>query len=80
MDRRSHRDEIRPAGNLVAVNVGGGEIGADQAIAIFEECGALQVEQADGTWSDGEWSDFDPTDPPHLVHAAGEIDRRTSAP
>ncbi len=67
MDKRTHRDEIRPAENLVAVNVGAGEIPAEQAIAIFEECGATQVERAEGTWSAGEWADFNPVIPPTLV-------------
>ena len=67
MDKRTHRDEIRPAENLVAVNVGGGEVSAEQAIAIFDECGATQVERAEGTWSAGAWADFDPVIPPNLV-------------
>ena len=31
------------------------------------ECGAIQVERAQGTWADGEWADFDPLVPPHLI-------------
>jgi hypothetical protein len=73
MDKRTHRDDMRPAENLVAVNVGSGEISPEQAIAIFEQCGASQVERAEGTWSAGEWSDFDPVAPPNLV-------RPTSSP
>ena len=80
MDRRTHRDDVRPAENLVAVNVGAGEIAADQAIALFEECGALQVEQAEGTWSDGAWSDFNPTTPPHLIHSTSDVERRSPPP
>ena len=67
MDKKTHRDEIRPAENLVAVNVGSGDISAEQAIAIFEQCEATQVERAEGTWTAGEWSDFDPVAPPQLV-------------
>jgi len=75
MDRQTHRDELRPAGNLVAVNVGSGEIAAERAIEIFEQCGAVQVERAEGTWSHGEWSDFDPVAAPHLVHPTVEPPR-----
>ncbi|HUR60376.1 MAG TPA: hypothetical protein VM029_21815 [Opitutaceae bacterium] len=67
MDKGTHREEVRPAENLVAVNVGSGEISAEQAILIFEQCGATQVERAEGTWSSGEWSDFDPVMPPNLI-------------
>ena len=79
MDRRTHRDELRPAGNLVAVNIGAGEIDEGRAIGIFQECGAAQVERADGTWSNGEWSDFNPVTPPHLINSPGQPDQRRSA-
>ena len=42
--------------------------------------GALQVEQAEGTWSDGEWSDFNPTTPPHLIHSTSDVERRSPPP
>ena len=79
MDKSTHRDEMRPAENLVAVNVDAGDITADRAIAIFEECGALQVERAQGTWSHGEWSDFNPITPPHLIHPTAEPPTRPAA-
>ena len=67
MDEATHRDEVRPAENLVAVNVGASEIDESRAIAIFEQCGAMQVERAEGTWADGEWADFDPVVAPRLI-------------
>jgi hypothetical protein len=73
MDSATHRDEMRPAENLVAVNVDAGDITAERAISLFEDCGATQIERAEGTWSHGEWSDFDPIAAPHLIRA-------TSAP
>jgi len=67
MDHGTHRNDVRPAENLVAVNVGAEEIGGDRVISIFHDLGALQIERAVGTWSEGEWSDFDPIAPPNLV-------------
>jgi phage tail tape-measure protein len=67
-DRHTHRDEMRPAETLVAVNVGMGEIPEARVIEIFEQCGAQQVERAEGMWADGEWADFDPVTAPRLVH------------
>jgi len=69
MDKRTHKDEMRPAENLVAVNADGGPLSEQQFIALFEECGAHQVERTEGTWANGEWADFDPVTPPHLVNA-----------
>jgi hypothetical protein len=61
------RTYVRPAESLVAVNIGGGNVGGDDVVRIFEECGARQVERAEGLWQDGEWKDFDPVGPPNLV-------------
>ena len=36
-------------------------------VRTLEECGALLVESAEGTWSEGHWSDFDPTSRPNLI-------------
>jgi hypothetical protein len=76
MGRRTHRDDVRPAENLVAVNVGNGGLPAERVIEIFEQCGAEQVERAEGTWANGEWADFDPVTPPQLVHPRPEQDTR----
>lgn len=62
----SHGD-VRPAEMLVAVNLDGASISREQAMRIFEECHARQVETAQGAWIDGEWSDFDPVSAPHLI-------------
>jgi len=60
-------DDVRPAETLVAVNLDTAAISREQAMSIFEECGARQVEDAEGTWIDGEWADFDPVSAPRLV-------------
>jgi hypothetical protein len=67
MDNSTHRDDMRPAENLVAVNVDAGGIPAETVVEIFQQCGATQVERAEGTWANGEWADFDPVTPPHLI-------------
>ena len=61
------REDVRPAEALVAVNLEGGAVSAEDVIRIFEECGAQQIERAEGVWAGGEWADFDPVRPPHLV-------------
>ena len=60
-------EDVRPAEAMVAVNVDGAGIAAEQVVRLFEECGAQQIEQAEGTWADGEWVDFDPVSRPQLV-------------
>jgi hypothetical protein len=61
-----HQD-VRPAEVMVAVNAGGSALGGDRLVRLFEECGAWQVESAEGRWSDGVWADFDPVSYPHLI-------------
>ncbi len=68
-DKGTHRDDIRPAETMVAVNVGDGGVAASTVIRILEECRAQQVEETQGRWEDGEWTDFDPLSRPRLVHA-----------
>jgi hypothetical protein len=58
---------MRPAETLIAVNADMAGIDAERIVRLFEECGAWQVERAEGTWAAGEWKDFDPVTPPHLV-------------
>ena len=56
---------IRHAGMMVAVDAG--EDHANHVIATLRDAGAIDIEQAEGTWAGGTWDDFDPTRPPHLV-------------
>ena len=60
-------DDVRPAEAMVAVNADGAGLAEDEIVRIFEECGAQQVERAEGSWADGEWQDFDPVSRPQLV-------------
>lgn len=56
----------RPAGVMVAVQTGaaGRE---EEAIRVLQELGASNVERAEGTLRDGDWTDFDPVATPQLV-------------
>jgi hypothetical protein len=72
MDKHTHSEELRPAETLVAANASAGPVSEDELIALFEECGAQQVERTEGTWANGEWADFDPVTRPHLVAQRGE--------
>lgn len=58
---------VRSAGELIAVNLSGGNVPEDQVIRILSESGANPIERAEGTWAGGEWADFDPILPPNLV-------------
>ena len=44
---------------------------------IFEEASAQQVERAEGTWTDGEWADFDPVSRPRLIGGADKYTQNT---
>ena len=59
--------DVRPAENLVAVNVDAGGATEDAVVRVLEECGALVVERAEGTWSEGCWNDFQPASRPHVI-------------
>ena len=58
---------VRPAEAMVAVNVDAAGLERDRVVRLFEQCGAWQIEEAQGSWEDGEWSDFDPAVSPHLI-------------
>ena len=76
--------DVRPAENMVAVNVDGSGMAEDVVVHILEECGALLVERAQGTWTDDCWADFDPTSRPELIGGLefarrADIDNRPAA-
>ena len=68
--------DVRPAEALVAVNVGAGNVAAEDIIAIFETCGAHQIERAEGVWENGAWADFDAVRPPNLVGGSDQRAQR----
>jgi hypothetical protein len=69
VDREAQPDDtiMRPAETLIAVNADMAGIDTERIVRLFEECGAWQIERAEGVWADGEWTDFDPVMPPNLV-------------
>jgi hypothetical protein len=77
MDREPQpgHESVRPAETLIAVNADAGPLAPDDVVRIFEECDARQVEHTQGRWENGEWADFDPLSPPHLV---GGRDKRAA--
>ena len=73
-------ETVRPAETLIAVNVEPGMPAADDVARIFEECNARQVERTEGRWENGEWADFDPTSPPHLIGGRDAREAASRAP
>jgi hypothetical protein len=59
-------EDERPAGVMVAVNVGA-ERDEDIALDALRHAGARMLEWARGEWRDGHWADFDPVAPPQRV-------------
>lgn len=65
----------RPVCVMVAARVDG--VAEEQtAIQVLRAESAVHIEKAEGEWSAGRWSDFDPTVEPRLVPAARERDAR----
>lgn len=62
-----NKSDVRPAENLVAVDVDDSGCTEDAIVHCFEECGARQIERAQGVWSDGCWSDFDASVSPEVI-------------
>jgi hypothetical protein len=77
-ERQPQPEEMRPAEALVAVNADAAGVASGEIIRILEECGAWQVESAQGTWNEGQWSDFDPVSMPHLVGGSDLATRDTN--
>ncbi|MEO8938487.1 MAG: hypothetical protein ABI277_05860 [Burkholderiaceae bacterium] len=65
-------DQIRHAGMMVAVDAGAVDATLDVAAAL-RDAGAVDIESAEGTWTDGTWEDFDPTRPPQLVDTTAPV-------
>jgi len=70
LGRGNAEERRRPAGVIVAVNVGDPTLEHD-ALEILERCGAAPVEAKDGEWHGGAWTDFDPVSPPAPGHNGG---------
>lgn len=68
-DSPSIGPDRRPAGILLSVRVAKPQ-DEDRVIAALRGEGAADIEHAQGTWSAGEWSDFNPIAKPQLVPSA----------
>lgn len=72
------RPARRPAGVMVAARVE--DTTEEQtAIEVMSAKGAGHIEKAEGRWSQGKWSDFDPVSTPHIVAAVPVSPRHPSA-
>jgi hypothetical protein len=78
-DAQPGHAEVRPAETLLAVNIDAAGRSEEEVIRILEECGAQQVERAEGTWLDGEWSDFDPASAPIVIAGPHRDEPRPTA-
>ena len=56
----------RPAGIMVMVHASNGEQ-RDAALRAFRTHGARSIEEAEGQWSRGTWTDFNPVSKPHWL-------------
>ena len=68
-NEQSHQlPNLRPAGVILAVRIAR-SASEKFVIADLRNCGAEDVEQAEGEWRDGDWVDFNPVQVPRLVAA-----------
>lgn len=77
-------DDVRPAENLVAVHLENAGVPEAKLMQLFEELNALQIERAQGAWTNGCWSDFDPASRPNVIggrrtRGTGTAENRHSA-
>lgn len=72
LDELGNRDEVagapdrRPAGVMVSVHIAN-PADEQRVVASLRAEGAADIEHADGEWSAGDWSDFNPVKAPRLV-------------
>ena len=68
------RNAVRLSGVMVAVKLPA-ETDEDAAVRVLELYGAKNIEKSIGEWRDGEWIDFDPSAPPHLLVAKSPMEQ-----
>ena len=56
----------RPAGVRVAVRVPAAQL-QGRVLGVFNRHAARSIEEARGTWQEGQWRDFDPVSVPHWI-------------
>jgi hypothetical protein len=68
-DGKPQLPERRPGGVMLSVRVATPVI-ERRVIATLRAQGAADIEEAQGVWRDGDWTDFNPVAAPHLVEDA----------
>ncbi|HEY5366789.1 MAG TPA: hypothetical protein VIL19_09965 [Casimicrobiaceae bacterium] len=66
MGERRNEPSLRPSGVMVAVNLDHAR-SDDKVLDAMYDSGAQMIERAQGEWTDGHWSDFDPVAHPQHV-------------
>jgi hypothetical protein len=61
--------ERRPAGVMLSVRIGSPK-SERVVIAALRKARAADIEQAEGDWSEGAWTDFNPVTAPQLIKGA----------
>jgi hypothetical protein len=59
---------VRQGGAMIAIRIANPENQA-RVVDALRGAGADDIEIASGEWQDGDWVDFDPLEPPHLIDA-----------
>ena len=67
--RKTQRPELRPGGIILAVHIAN-PANEQRVISALRAEGAADIEQAEGEWRDGDWTDFNPVAAPQLVPLA----------
>ena len=63
-----HAPAMRQGGVMIAVHIVNAA-DQDRVVQALKAAGAVDIEQAEGKWQDGDWVDFDPLAAPELVKA-----------
>lgn len=62
---------LRRSGMMVAVAIDSADQ-EDQVVNLLRSLGASDIERAEGTIAEGDWTDFDPVAPPELIGAPSD--------
>lgn len=63
---------VRQGGAMIAIRIANPENQA-RVVDALRGAGAADIEIASGEWQDGDWVDFDPLEPPHLIDAQSPV-------
>jgi hypothetical protein len=66
LGNHEEKPEPRPAGIILAVRIAN-PLNEKRVINTLQAEGAADIEQADGEWREGDWTDFNPVAAPRLV-------------